>query len=137
MAKPRASESITVFFPIFNDQETVESLVAKALEVLPTLTGDYEILLINDGSTDASGVIADRLARTIKQLRVIHHPNNRGYGAALRTGFSNASKDLIFYTDGDGQYDVSELKLLAGLMTDEVDVVNGYKIKRHDNRSRR
>ena len=137
MARPPASESISVFFPIFNDQETVESLVGKALEVLPTLTGDFEILLINDGSTAASGVIADRLARTIKQLKVIHHPNNQGYGAALRTGFSNASKDLIFYTDGDGQYDVSELKLLARLMTDEVDVVNGYKIKRHDNRSRR
>jgi glycosyltransferase involved in cell wall biosynthesis len=137
MAKPPASESITVFFPIFNDQETVESLVGKALEVLPELTGDYEILLINDGSTDASGAIADHLAQTIKQLRVIHHPNNQGYGAALRTGFSNASKDLIFYTDGDGQYDVSELKLLAPLMTDGVDVVNGYKIKRHDNRSRK
>ena len=137
MAKSPASESITVFFPIFNDQETVESLVGKALDVLPTLTSDYEVLLINDGSTDASGAIADRLTRTIKQLRVIHHPNNQGYGAALRTGFSNATKDLIFYTDGDGQYDVNELKLLAPVMTDGVDVVNGYKIKRHDNRSRK
>ena len=137
MAKPPANQSITAFFPIFNDQETVESLARKALEVLPMLTGDYEILLVNDGSTDASGAIADRLAQTIKQLRVIHHPSNQGYGAALRTGFSNASKDLIFYTDGDGQYDVSELKLLAPLMTDGVDVVNGYKIKRHDNRGRK
>ena len=137
MANPPASESITVFFPIFNDQETVEPLVRKTLDVLPTLTGDYEILLINDGSTDASGAIADHLTETIKQLRVIHHPINQGYGAALRTGFSNASKDLIFYTDGDGQYDVNELKLLAPLMTDGVDVVNGYKIKRHDNRRRK
>lgn len=137
MANPPASESITVFFPIFNDQETVELLVRKSLDVLPTLTRDYEILLINDGSTDASGEIADRLAQTIKQLRVIHHPMNQGYGAALRTGFSNASKDLIFYTDGDAQYDVNELKLLAPLMTDGVDVVNGYKIKRHDNRGRK
>jgi glycosyltransferase involved in cell wall biosynthesis len=137
MAKPPASKSISVFFPIFNDQGTVESLVGKTLKVLPTLTDDYEILLIDDGSTDASGAIADCLARTIKQLRVIHHPHNQGYGAALRTGFSNATKDLIFYTDGDGQYDVSELSLLAPLMTDEVDVVNGYKIKRHDNRSRK
>jgi glycosyltransferase involved in cell wall biosynthesis len=137
MANPPASKSITVFFPIFNDQETVESLVGKALEVLPTLTSDYEVLLINDGSTDESGAIADRLARTIRQLRVVHHPNNQGYGAALRTGFSHASKDLIFYTDGDGQYDVSELKLLAPLMTDGVDVVNGFKIERHDNRSRK
>jgi len=137
MAKPLSTHSITVFFPIFNDQETVESLVTKALRVLTTLTADYEILLIDDGSTDASGAIADRLAQTIKELRVIHHPNNQGYGAALRTGFSNASKDLIFYTDGDGQYDVSELALLAPLMTDGVDVVNGYKIERHDNTSRK
>lgn len=137
MAKPPATKSISVFFPIFNDQETVESLVRKAVDVLPTITGDYEILLIDDGSTDASGATADRLARTIGQLRVIHHPNNQGYGAALRTGFNNASKDLIFYTDGDGQYDVSELALLVPLMTDGVDVVNGYKIERQDSRSRR
>jgi glycosyltransferase involved in cell wall biosynthesis len=137
MATSLASDSITVFFPIFNDQETVESLVIKALQVLPTLTADYEILLIDDGSTDASGAIADRLAQTIKQLTVIHHPNNQGYGAALRTGFNNASKDLIFYTDGDGQYDVNELALLVPLMTEGVDVVNGYKIKRHDKSSRK
>ena len=137
MATPQAINSITVFFPIFNDQETVEPLVGKALEVLPQITADYEILLIDDGSTDASGAVADRLAETIKEVRVIHHPHNLGYGAALRTGFNNASKELIFYTDGDGQYDVSELALLVPLMTDGVDVVNGYKIKRHDNSGRK
>jgi glycosyltransferase involved in cell wall biosynthesis len=73
----------------------------------------------------------------MKHVRVIHHSCNQGYGAALRTGFSNASKELIFYTDGDGQYDVSELALLVRLMSDGVDVVNGYKIKRHDNRGRK
>ena len=90
---------------------------------MPTLTADYEILLINDGSTDASGAIADTLAQTIKQLRVIHHPHSQGYGAGLRTGFNNATKDLVFYTDGDGQYDVSEFALLVSLMTDGVAVV--------------
>ena len=137
MATPLVSNSISVFFPIFNDQETVESVVSKALQVLPTLSADYEILLINDGSTDASGAIADRLAQTIKELRVIHHPSNQGYGAALRTGFNNASKDLIFYTDGDGQYDVSELAILVPRMTDGVAVVNGFKIERHDNPTRK
>ena|ERR1700686_1024560 len=137
MAKPLARESITIFFPVFNDQETIASLAAKALAVLPTLTDDYEVLLIDDGSTDASAAIADELARNLKHLRVIHHPCNQGYGAALRTGFGNASKQLIFYTDGDGQYDVSELALLIPLMSDGVDLVNGYKIKRQDNRGRK
>ena len=85
MAEPR--KSITVFFPVFNDQETIELLAEKALAVLPQLTDDYEVLLIDDGSTDASGSVADDLARTMKHVRVIHHPFNQGYGAALRTGF--------------------------------------------------
>jgi glycosyltransferase involved in cell wall biosynthesis len=135
MAEPR--KSITVFFPVFNDQETIELLAEKALAVLPQLTDDYEVLLIDDGSTDASGSVADDLARTMKHVRVIHHPFNQGYGAALRTGFGNAAKELIFYTDGDGQYDVGELAQLVPLMEDGVDVVNGYKIERQDNRGRK
>ncbi len=137
MAKPKIRESITVFFPVFNDQESIESLAEKALAVLPTLTDDYEVLLIDDGSTDASASVADDLARNLKHVRVIHHSGNQGYGAALRTGFGNASKELIFYTDGDGQYDVSELALLVPMMSDGVDAVNGYKIKREDNRGRK
>jgi glycosyltransferase involved in cell wall biosynthesis len=135
MSKPR--KSITVFFPVFNDQETIELLAEKALSVLPSLTDDYEVLLINDGSTDKSASVADELARNLKHVRVIHHPRNQGYGAALRTGFRNASKELIFYTDGDGQYDVSELALLVPPLSDGVDVVNGYKMKRQDNRGRK
>jgi glycosyltransferase involved in cell wall biosynthesis len=135
MAEPR--KSITVFFPVFNDQETIELLAEKALAVLPQLTDDYEVLLIDDGSIDASGSVADDLARTMKHVRVIHHPFNQGYGAALRTGFGNAAKELIFYTDGDGQYDVGELARLVPLMEDGVDVVNGYKIERQDNRGRK
>jgi glycosyltransferase involved in cell wall biosynthesis len=137
MAKPEIRESISVFFPVFNDQESIESLAEKALAVLPTLTDDYEVLLIDDGSTDASASVADDLARNLKHVRVIHHSGNQGYGAALRTGFNNASKELIFYTDGDGQYDVSELALLVPMMSDGVDVVNGYKTKREDNRGRK
>jgi glycosyltransferase involved in cell wall biosynthesis len=136
MAKPQKRESITVFFPVFNDRETIEALTEKALTVLPTLTDDYEVLLINDGSEDASASVADELARRLKHVRVIHHSRNLGYGAALRTGFSNGSKELIFYTDGDGQYDVNELALLVPLMSAGVDVVNGYKIERQDSRGR-
>jgi len=137
MTKTKVRESISVFFPVFNDEKSIVSLTEKAVAVLADLTDDYEVLLINDGSADTSGAVADELARTIKHVRVIHHSSNRGYGGALRTGFSNASKELIFYTDGDGQYDVSELALLLPQMSEGVDVVNGYKTERHDNRGRK
>jgi len=128
--------SISVFLPAFNDEATIGKLVSEALVLLKSLTGDYEVIVINDGSSDATASVLDELADASAHIRIIHHPRNLGYGAALRTGFSNAGKDLIFYTDGDGQYDVKELALLLPLMTDEVDVVNGYKIKRQDDRYR-
>ena len=137
MTRSNYQNSISVFFPVFNDQATIGDLVKDALSVLPSFTDDYEVILIDDGSTDDSGAIADELARAFAQVKVIHHAQNQGYGAALRTGFQNATGDLIFYTDGDGQYDVHELALLIPLMTEGVDVVNGYKIKRQDNRYRR
>src|SRR5207302_9300126 len=128
--------SISVFLPAFNDEATIGKLVSEALVLLKALTGDYEVIVINDGSSDATAGVLDELADASAHIRIIHHPSNLGYGAALRTGFSNARKDLIFYTDGDGQYDVRELVLLLPLMTDNVDVVNGYKIKRQDDRYR-
>jgi glycosyltransferase involved in cell wall biosynthesis len=137
MARLSYRNSISVFLPVFNDQATIGDLVKDALSVLPSFTDDYEVILVDDGSTDDSGAIADELARASAYVKVIHHAYNQGYGAALRTGFQNATGDLIFYTDGDGQYDVLELALLIPLMTDGVDVVNGYKIKRQDNRYRR
>jgi glycosyltransferase involved in cell wall biosynthesis len=102
---------------------------------LPTLTDDYEVIAVNDGS-ERTGELLDKLRSTVPRLTVIHHPVNRGYGAALRSGFSAATKDLVFYTDGDGQYDVRELALLVEHLNDQVDVVNGYKIRRSDSSSR-
>src|SRR4029077_4018092 len=93
---------------------------------------DYEVIVINDGSTDGTAEIADELARTYPHVRVIHHPSNRGYGGALQTGFRSATKDLIFYTDGDAQYDPAELSLLWAKMGADADLVNGYKISRSD-----
>src|SRR5947209_16518699 len=133
---PLNPASISVFLPAFNDEATIGKLVSEALVLLKSLTGDYEVIVINNGSSDATASVLDELADASAHIRIIHHPRNLGYGAALRTGFSNAGKDLIFYTDGDGQYDVKELALLLPLLTDEVDVVNGYKIKRHDDRYR-
>jgi glycosyltransferase involved in cell wall biosynthesis len=124
--------SVSAFFPAFNDEGTIGSLVTDALTLLPTLTNDYEVIVVNDGSTDGTRAVLEVLARTRPELTVVHHDGNQGYGAALRTGFSHARKDLVFYTDGDGQYDVWELAALYPLMTDAVDIVNGYKIKRAD-----
>ena len=129
--------SITVFFPAFNDEGSIAPLVTSALAVLSTLTNDYEVIVVDDGSTDRTPAIADQIARSLSRVKVIHHPTNQGYGAALRTGFGQASKDFIFYTDGDGQYNVSELVGLCSLMSEDVDVVNGYKRKRQDSHSRR
>jgi glycosyltransferase involved in cell wall biosynthesis len=126
------TESISVFFPAFNDEMTIAALVGDALAVLPALTDDFEVLVVNDGSTDNTAAVLDELARVNPRVRVIHHKTNRGYGGALRTGFAQATKGLIFYTDGDGQYNVRELASLHRLMSDEVDVVNGYKIERSD-----
>ncbi len=123
---------LTIFFPAYNDAGTIASLVITARQSAQKLTSNFEILVINDGSADATPAIADELARTYPEVRVIHHPRNRGYGGALRSGFAGATKDLIFYTDGDAQYDPSELAVLWTRMTDAVDLVNGYKISRSD-----
>jgi len=124
--------SITVFFPAYNDAGTIASMVVLADRTLRKLTDDYEMIVVNDGSRDHTAQVLSELESIYPRLRLIHHTANRGYGSALRTGFANASKELIFYTDGDAQYDVRELEKLAPLMTGDIDVVNGYKISRSD-----
>jgi glycosyltransferase involved in cell wall biosynthesis len=124
--------SVTVFFPAFNDAQSIGSLVTNALAVLPTLVRDYEVIVVNDGSTDGTAGVLAEMARHEPRLKVVHHERNQGYGAALRTGFRQANKDLVFYTDGDGQYDVSELANLYPLLAEDVDVVNGFKKSRAD-----
>ena len=93
---------------------------------------DYKIIVVDDGSADGTADIADELARTYPQVRAVHHPTNRDYGAALQTGFRSATKDLIFYTDGDAQYDPAELAELYPKLAPDVDVVQGWKIERRD-----
>lgn len=127
-----APESLSIFFPCYNDAGTIGSLVAGAQVVGRESGRAYEILVIDDGSTDGSREILGELAARHPELRVVFHETNRGYGGALRSGFANAKNDLVFYTDGDGQYDVLELRKLLPVMQDGVDVVNGYKIARSD-----
>src|SRR3984885_5531528 len=100
--------SISVFFPAYNDAGTISSLVVLADRTLRRLTDDYEIIVVNDGSTDHTAQVLSELEAHYPRLRVVNHPTNLGYGSALRTGFASATKDLIFYTDGDAQYDVRE-----------------------------
>jgi glycosyltransferase involved in cell wall biosynthesis len=128
MRKP----GLSVFFPAYNDSGTIASLAIAALRTARSLTSDFEVIIVNDGSADATAAIADELAHTYPEVTVVHHERNRGYGGALRTGFATASREFVFYTDGDGQYDPIEMTVLWNALTDDVDLVNGYKISRSD-----
>ena len=130
--RPARTPSLSMFFPAYNDGGTIASLVIRAVGIAGQLTPDFEVIVVNDGSSDSTREIADELARTYAQVRVIHHPHNLGYGGALRTGFAAAAKDLIAYTDGDAQYDPAELETLWSRLTAEADMVTGYKISRSD-----
>lgn len=124
--------SISTFFPAFNDGGTIPSMVISALRTLPRITDDYEVIVVNDGSSDHTAEMLEEMERVYPQVRIVTHPQNRGYGGALRSGFGNAKKDWIFYTDGDGQYDPRELVRLVDAVREDTDIVNGYKIERHD-----
>src|SRR5687768_10199773 len=108
---PDSPSSLSVFFPAYNDSGTIASLVIRALETAARLTPNHEVIVVNDGSTDATAQILDALAQVYPALRIVTHSVNRGYGGALRSGFAAASKEIVFYTDGDGQYDPAEMAL--------------------------
>jgi len=132
MSTERPATGLSIFFPAYNDSGTIASLVITALRTARTLTPDHEVIVVNDGSADNTAEILDELARTYPQVRIVHHEKNRGYGGALRTGFASATRELVFYTDGDGQYDPAEMEVLWRRFDDSVDLVNGYKISRSD-----
>jgi glycosyltransferase involved in cell wall biosynthesis len=132
MAKQGPATGLSIFFPAYNDSGTIASLVITALRTVRTLTPDHEVIVVNDGSKDGTADILDELAALYPQVRVVHHESNRGYGGALRTGFATATRELVFYTDGDAQYDPAEMAALWRRFDDTVDLVNGYKISRSD-----
>jgi len=125
------SDSLSIFFPAYNDWGTIASMVVLAHTVAQELTEDFEVIVINDASPDNMAEILNELAPRFPRLRVVTHERNRGYGGALRSGFAAATKSLIFYTDGDAQYDVNELRLLWE-QREGADLVNGYKRRRSD-----
>jgi glycosyltransferase involved in cell wall biosynthesis len=124
---------VSVFFPAYNDAPSLPSLISKTFAVLEEHVEDFEVIVVNDGSYDNTAeVLAALAAQYGARMRVITHEVNRGYGGALRSGFAAATKDFVFYTDGDGQYDVGELPKLLERMRPGVSFVNGYKLERND-----
>lgn len=127
---------ISVFFPCHNEQDNIAALVQKTLEVLPQISDDYEIIIVNDGSTDNTARVAETLASENAKIHVINHSVNQGYGGALQSGFRAATKEWVFYTDGDGQFDIAELTDLLELI-DQADIITCYRIKRAESAIRK
>jgi len=123
---------ISVVFPAYNDGGTIPSMVLTALIAVRQITDNYEIIVTNDGSSDYTASVLKELASRYPELRVITHEKNQGYGSALKSGFHAATKEWIFYTDGDAQYNPLEMSKLIDALHEGIDVVNGYKITRHD-----
>ena len=126
-----SSVSISVFFPCYNEEANVANTVSKALVVLDAIDADYEVIIVNDGSADRTGQIADQLAATNPRIKAVHHPKNRGYGGAVQSGIRTSKKEFIFYTDGDGQFDMGEMPPLLPLM-EQFDIVACWRINRQD-----
>ncbi len=106
---------ISFFFPVYNDEATVRIVAHRAIELLEEVANQYEIIIVNDGSPDASGAIADQLAAENPKISVVHHPLNRGYGAAMKSGIAAARYDIICMVDGDNEYDVFDLKKMLAV----------------------
>jgi glycosyltransferase involved in cell wall biosynthesis len=120
--------SLSIFFPAYYDEHNIPKVVEGALRVVEEMgIAHYEIIIVEDGSPDRTGEVADRLAAAHQRVRVIHHERNMGYGAALRTGFTSARMDYVFYTDGDNQFDLQELKKFVALVP-YTDIVSGFRV---------
>ena len=128
---PERLPALSFFFPAYNEEENVEAVVAEALTTLPRFADRFEIVIVDDGSRDRTGELADRLAAADPRVRVVHHRPNRGYGGAVRSGLESARLPYVFFTDGDRQFQLADLGLLLGEI-DGADAVVGYRAKRMD-----
>ncbi len=132
MTEPQARlRGLSVFLPAYNEEGNLQAVVEDLLKVLPDVADAFEVLIVNDGSQDGTAPVADGLAATHRYVRVVHHPRNLGYGAALRSGIAACRMDYLFFTDTDRQFDVGELPLLVR-HAGEGAIVIGYRIDRQD-----
>lgn len=122
-------QSISVFFPAYNEAKNIEKTVLGALKILPEITQEYEAIVIDDGSTDNTRETVQRIAKKNHHVRLLSHKKNQGYGASLKSGFYNAKFSLIAFTDSDGQFDFEEVKNFLAQI-DSADLVIGYRKKR-------
>lgn len=123
--------SLSIFFPALNEEGNIASVIKDALIVAPRIANKFEIIIIDDGSKDKTSLVVKQIADKEKRIRLIQHPSNLGYGAALRTGFYNSHFDYIVYMDGDGQFSFSEIKKLLKF-SEQADLVVGFRLKRAD-----
>lgn len=122
-----------MFFPAYNEEEVIAQTIEKAAKVLPKVANKYEILIVNDGSKDGTEKVVKSLQKKMKFLRLVTHSPNRGYGGALKSGFSETQYDPVVFTDSDGQFDFAEVsKLIEKLRETNADLVIGYRLKRND-----
>ncbi len=128
---PHKLRSLTVFFPCYNEEANVEKTTLAALKTCRRICDDLEVIIVDDGSRDRTGEIADRLASEHSEVRAVHNKPNQGYGGALQRGFREATKEWVFYTDGDGQFDFEEIDKLLPLL-DRYDIISGYRLNRMD-----
>jgi len=124
--------SVSAFFPCYNDALSIGKMVRDVHAALEADVGDFEVIVVNDGSQDDSLEVLHALTNEFPRLRIVDHEHNRGYGGALISGFAAASKDWVFYTDGDAQYDASEVTRCIDAVRPGTDIVQGFKIGRGD-----
>lgn len=122
---------LSIFFPFWNEEENIEEVVTKAIPIAKNVAKKWEIIMVDDGSADKTLQIAQKLAKTDERLRVVSHQPNRGYGAALTSGFANAKYNYVVFLDGDGQFDFSEVTHFIEKI-DQADIVIGFRKKRRD-----
>lgn len=129
---PLTTRGISVVLPAYNEEAVIGATVQRCVDVLSTIAPDYEVIVVDDGSRDRTGQVADELAAANPRVRVVHNRPNRGYGGALIAGFNAASKQLTFFMDSDGQFDIRDLSLLLPLREQGNRVVLGYREHRND-----
>lgn len=131
ISKTGRLSSISLVFPAFNEELNIEKAVSETLNILPQYAETFEVIIVNDGSADSTGQIINKLAEADARIIPVHHPQNRGYGAAVGSGFKKASMDYVFFTDSDLQFDLNEIQDLVKWIGD-YDIVVGYRANRAD-----